>query len=395
MRHIIQRAVVAIIAAFSLSVPHATFAEPGVTKDEIVFGQSAAFGGPAKALGQGMKAGILAAFAEANRKGGVKGREIKVKHLDDGYEPNRAISNTKALIEREKVFALIGGVGTPTSKAAQPIASAAKVPYIGPFTGAQFLRWPHKPWVVNVRGSYFQETETWIERLTTDLGIKRIAILYQDDSFGRAGLNGVNRALRRRGLELVAEGTYRRNTTAVKTSLLHIRKHKPEAVVMVGAYKPIAAFIKYARSLKMNPVFVNISFVGSRALAAELGPLGAGVIVTQVIPFPHDTSIPLVRDYQAALKALDPDLKPGFVSLEGYLVGRVTIAALQNIEGEITRKSFIDAIVRTGTFDIGGVKLTYGPKDNQGMDKVYLTVLQKDGTYRAVTSFTRQSAAKR
>lgn len=395
MMHRLPQTALAASLAIALLLPATVAAETGVTEDEIVFGQSAAFGGPAQALGNGMKAGILAAFKEINAKGGVGGRKLTVRHLDDGYEPARAISNTKQLITRGKVFALIGGVGTPTSKAAQPIASAAKVPYIGPFTGAQFLRWPHKPWVINVRGSYFQETETWIERLTTDLGIKRIAILYQDDSFGRAGLDGVNRALRRRGMELVAEGTYRRNTTAVKTSLLHIRKHKPQAVVMVGAYKPIAAFIKYARSLKMNPVFVNISFVGSQALAEELGSLGDGVIVTQVVPFPHDTSLPLVREYHAALKAFDSDLKPGFVSLEGYLVGRVTIAALQKIGGPITRQSFIDAMARTGTFDIGGVKLTYGNKDNQGMDTVFLTVLQKDGTFRPVSSLARQSAAKR
>ncbi len=394
MKRMFPHALNFLAAALILSAPVAS-AAPGVTDDEILFGQSAAFEGPAAELGKGMNLGIRAAFAEANRAGGVKGRKLRVVQYDDGYEPDRAMEQTRKLINKDKVFALIGGVGTPTSKAVQPIASAAGVPYIGPFTGAEFLRYPHKPWVINVRGSYYQETEAWIAHLTEDLGIKRIAILYQDDSFGRAGLAGVNRALRKRNMELIAEGTYRRNTTAVKTSLLHIRKYKPEAVVMVGAYKPIAAFVKYAKSLKMNPVFVNISFVGSQALASELGPLGEGVVVTQVVPFPWDKSVPLVADYHAALKALDPEAEAGFVSLEGYLVGRLTVAALNKIEGEITRKGLIDAVATAGMFDLGGVALSYGPKDNQGMDTVFLTVLQADGTFRAVSRLVRQSASER
>ena len=269
-------------------------AEPGVFDDRILFGQSAAFEGPAAALGLGMREGILAAFAEANTTGGVNGRRLELVSYDDGYEPEKAIANTKRLIEEDGVFALVGEVGTPTSNAAQPIATDAGVPFIGPFTGAAFLRDPSLGNVINVRGSYDQETEAWIEHLTSDLGVSRIAILYQDDSFGRAGLSGVSKAMDKRGMKLVAEGTYERNTTAVKTALLAIRKEDPEAVVMVGAYKPCAEFIKLARRLKLDAVFVNISFVGSNALAKELGEDGDGVVVTQVVPFPADTSLPLV-----------------------------------------------------------------------------------------------------
>ena len=161
--------------------------------------------------------------------------------------------------------------------------------------------------MINIRGSYDQETEAWIEHLTTDLGVKRIAILYQDDTFGRAGLSGVSKALEKRHMKLVAEGTYERNTTAVKTALLAIRKADPEAVVMVGAYKPSAEFIKLAHRLKLSPVFVTISFVGANALANELGEDGKGVVVTQVVPFPWDLNIPLVARYQKALKAANSD----------------------------------------------------------------------------------------
>lgn len=359
-------------------------AETGVSADTILFGQSTALEGPASALGQGMRAGLLAAFAEANRNGGVKGRKLELKSYDDGYEPERAIAHTTKLINEDKVFALIGEVGTPTSKAAQPVATKAAVPFIGPFTGAGFLRNPDLGNVVNIRGSYDQETEAWIKHLTEDLKYDRIAILYQDDSFGRVGLSGVQKALKKRGLKLVAEGTYKRNTTAVKSALLSIRKGKPQAVVMVGAYKPIAEFIKLAGKTKLKATFVNISFVGSKALAKELGAQGAGVVITQVVPFPWDTSIPVVKQYQAALKAHDANLEVGFVSLEGYIVGRLTIMALEKVNGEVTRKKLLQTITSTGSFDLGGLILTFGPGDNQGSDDVFLTVIQPDGSFKSV-----------
>ena len=302
---------------FALGASWTAQAELGVSADTILFGQSAALDGPASALGTGMRTGLLAAFAETNHNGGVKGRKLELKSYDDGYEPERAIAHTIRLINEDKVFALIGEVGTPTSKAVQPIATKAAVPFIGPFTGAGFLRNPDLGNVVNFRGSYDQETEAWIKHLTEDLKYDRIAILYQDDSFGRVGLSGVQKALKKRGLKLVAEGTYKRNTTAVKSALLSIRKGKPQAVVMVGAYKPIAEFIKLAGKTKLKATFVNISFVGSKALAKELGAQGAGVVITQVVPFPWDTSIPLVKQYHEALKAHDANAEPGFVSLEG------------------------------------------------------------------------------
>jgi ABC-type branched-subunit amino acid transport system substrate-binding protein len=366
-------------------------AEDGVFKDKILFGQVAALDGPARALGQGMREGILAAFEEANRAGGITGHKLELKSIDDGYEPEKTIEAINGAINQDKVFALVGAVGTPTSKAGQPIATAAKVPFIGPFTGAEFLRNPFNRYVVNVRSSYFQETEAWIEHLTTDLGITRIAILYQDDAFGLAGLAGVKNAMAKRNMALVAEGTFKRNTTAIKSALLEIMKGQPQAVVTVGPYKPIAEFIKLARQLKLDAAFVAISFVGSDSLAQELGNQGAGVIVSQVVPFPGDRSLPVVMSYQTALSAVDSKAKPGFVSLEGYLVGQLVVEALKRIPGEPTREAFLDAIERA-PFDLGGVKLSFSATQNQGSNQVYFTVLQSDGTFRPVTRFAKSAS---
>jgi branched-chain amino acid transport system substrate-binding protein len=366
-------------------------AEDGVFKNRILFGQVAALNGPAQALGQGMREGILAAFEEANRTGGVGSRKLELKSIDDSYEPEKTIEATNKAIKEEKVFAILGAVGTPTSKAGQPIATAAKVPFIGPFTGAEFLRNPFNRYIVNIRSSYFQETEAWIEHLTKDLGITSIAILYQDDAFGLAGLAGVKKAMAKRNMSLVAEGTFKRNTTAIKSALLEIMKGQPQAVVTVGPYKPIAEFIKLARQLKFDAVFMAISFVGSDSLAQELGNQGAGVIVSQVVPFPGDRSLPVVTSYQAALAAVNPNSKPGFVSLEGYLVGQLVVEALKRVPGEPTRETFLDAI-ESAPFDLGGVTLSFSTTQNQGSNQVYFTVLQADGSFRSVTRLVKTVA---
>jgi branched-chain amino acid transport system substrate-binding protein len=359
-------------------------AENGVSPDKIVFGQAAALDGPASALGQGMKMGLEAAFAEINKAGGVKGRKLELKSIDDGYEPTKSIEAAKKLLEEDKVFALIGAVGTPTAAATQPIATAAGAPFIGAFTGAEFLREPHKPLVLNIRASYFQETEAMVERLTKDLGATKIAIMYQDDAFGQAGLAGVKKALDKRQMQLAGEGTFERNTVAVKAALLSIRKAEPQAVIMISPYKPAAEFIKLARQIKLDATFVNISFVGSDALAKELGAAGAGVVITQVVPFPKDAAIPVVGRYHASLKASSPDAQPGFVSLEGYLVGRAIAAALEKVDGDLTRQAMIEAVQKAGSLDLGGFKLSYSPTSNRGSNEVFLTVIQADGSFKAV-----------
>ena len=347
MRILVLKAIPAsaIVITLNLIWITAVRADPGVFDDRIVFGQSAALKGPAAALGVGMRDGILAAFHEANTAGGVHGRKLDLISYNDDYEPEQAIAKTHQLIDEDKVFALIGEVGTPTSKAVQPITTEQGIPFIGPFTGADFLRDPSLTNVINIRASYGQETEAWIEHLTTDLGLSRIAILYQDDSFGRAGLEGVKKALEKRGLGLVAEGTYMRGTDAV---------------------------------------FVNISFVGSEPLAEELRSDAEGVVVTQVVPLPNEVKIPVVARYQRALKSVNPSAKPGFVSLEGYIVGRLVVEALNHLGGSVTRDGFLATIRDVGVFDLDGITLSYGPGKNQGTDNVYLTLIQSDGSFKAV-----------
>ncbi len=376
------RRLAATIAA--LAVSSMAFADDGVDGSTVRFAQVAALDGPAGALGAGMREGILAAFDEANRTGGVHGRMVELESFDDGYEPDRSVAAVRSVIEGGNHIGFIGPVGTPTSLATQPIATDAGMPYIGPFTGAGFLRAPELGNVVNVRATYAAETEAWIAHLVDELGMESIAILYQDDGFGRVGLDGVTKALEKRGMSLAAEGTYTRNTVAVKSALLDIRKVKPQAVVMVGAYKPIAEFVRLSRKLGFEPTFVNISFVGSDALAKELGPDGQGVIISQVVPFPWDETMPIVAEYKAAITARDADAKPSFVTLEGYLVGRVALRALESAGADLDRDALLSAMRSLGAFDMGGLAFSYGPGDNQGLDTVFMTRIAEGGRFEVV-----------
>jgi len=373
-----------LVILFAVASPLHARAETGVTSDAILFGQAAALEGPSSALGQGMRQGILAAFAEINARGGVHGRKLHLVSRDDGYDPDRSVVQTTKLIEEDSIFALIGAVGTPTAIATVPISSARNVPFIGPFTGAEFLRAPELRSVVNIRASYSAEAEAWVKHLTEDLHFTNIAIFYQDDSFGRDGLAGVRRALEKRGMELSAEGTFERNTKFVSSALRIIKRAEPQAVVMIGTYGPCAEFIRLAHKAGFHPTFVNVSFVGADALARELGAAGEGVVVSQVVPFPWDTSLKVVADYQAAQTAFDSTLSPGFVSLEGYLSGRLTVAALELAGPHPTRAGLLRTINEVGRFDISGSVITVGPKMQDAPPKVFLTVIQTDGSFKAV-----------
>ena len=363
----------------------------GVFPDSIVFGQSAVLSGENRELGVNMNLGVRAAFDEANRAGGIHGRALRLVLEDDRYEAELAVEKTRTLIAHG-VFGLIGAVGTPTSRVAWRIASDAQVPYIGAFTGAGLLRGADQRYVVNLRASYGQETEEMVERLTHDLGFRRIAIFYQDDSYGLAGLTGVLAALAKRDLALVGQGTYVRNTAAVKRALLDIRESNPEAIITIGAYRAAAQFILWARKLGMRAVHLNVSFVGSNSLLKELGGAGDGVVVTQVVPFPRDRSIPVVADYQAAIRQIDGSAQPGFVSLEGYLAGRLVVEALRASTEPggppPAREAFLQWLVDAGPYDLGGFHVEFGAGDNQGSERVFLTEI-RGGRFVPVTRLRR------
>ncbi len=360
-------------------------AENGVTQSEIVIGMSNALSGPAAGLGTQLKAGALAYFDKVNAAGGVNGRKIKLISYDDGYEPEQAAAMTRKLIEQDKVFALFGYVGTPTSAAATPFATKMGVPYIAPFTGADALRNPVQKLVFNIRASYFDETDAMVERLTKDLGIKKIGVFMQDDGYGNAGKAGVSRALNKRGLTLAGEGKYIRNTTDVDAGLAAIKAANPEAVIMVGTYKACAEFVKKARASGFNPKFLNLSFVGTSNFIKEAGSAGEGVYITQVMPSPFDDAAAIVKQYQAVLKKADKKVEFDFTSLEGYVDAVVLVEALTKAGSNLTHASFVGAF-ESLNIDLGGLQVAYSPTDHQGSKSVFYTVV-KNGKAVSISKF--------
>lgn len=348
-------------------------AETGVTPTEVLIGMSNAQSGPASALGSNLKAGAMAYIGRVDAAGGVNGRKLRVLSYDDGYEPDRAVRMTEKLIQDDKVFALFGYVGTPTSSAVLPLVSKAGVPYVAPFSGAELLRNPVNRVVFNVRASYFDETEAMVERLVRDLGVKKIGVFIQDDAYGAAGKAGVQRALLKNSMQLAGEGRYKRNTVEVDAALATLTEAAPEAVVMVGAYKACAEFVKKAQAAGFKPRFLNVSFVGTSDFIREAGAAGEGVYITQVMPSPDDASLELVRQYQADIKAAG--VPADYTSLEGYLNAMVLVEALRASGKEPTRASFLAAFEKLQA-DLAGVKVAYSASSHQGLRAVYHTVVK-------------------
>jgi branched-chain amino acid transport system substrate-binding protein len=362
------------IAITTLLFISTAFAEDGVTDKEILIGMSNALNGPAMALGSGIKTGSSVYFNKVNLSGGVRGHKIKLISYDDGYEPETAAANTRKLIEQDKVFSLFGYVGTPTSSAVIPIFSKAGVPYIAPFTGAEILRNPVNKVLFNVRASYFDETETMVEHLVKDLGIKKIGVFVQADSYGDAGRAGVMRALKKRDLTLTGDGKYARNTVEIADGLEAVIKANPEAVIMVGTYKPCAEFIKKAKSQGFKPRFLNVSFVGTYALIQELGSEGDGVIITQVVPNPIDSSLPIVKQYKEDMSTAGRG-SFDLTSLEGYIDAAVLVEGLKKADS-LTRSSFLSAMEGLKV-TIGGLNISFSPSNHQALKEVFLTKIEK------------------
>lgn len=345
---------------------------------------SAAFSGPAAALGSDMRAGIIAAIEESNKAGGIHGRKLRLVALDDGYEPSRTAPNMRTLVGEQSVVAVIGNVGTPTAVAAIPIAIETKTPFVGAYTGAGVLRKePPDHVVVNFRASYAEEVGTMVDALIARAGLKpeEIAFFTQRDAYGDAGFSGGIAALRRHGLKedaSIAHGRYERNTEVVESALANILTAKTpvRAVIMVGAYKPCARFIELAKESELRATFLNVSFVGSGPLAAALGSDGDGVIVTQVVPH-FISDVPLAASYRDALKMFVPDAKPGFGSMEGYAATRMLLTALKKGPEAPDRESVIRSLESLGKFDLGlGAPLELSPTEHQACHQVWPTIVR-------------------
>jgi ABC-type branched-subunit amino acid transport system substrate-binding protein len=355
-------------------------ATPGVTPYEILIGSSLALGGHASFLGTQYLHGAMCLIEQTNKEGGIHNRKIKVIAYDDGYDPPRCVNNTKRLIFRDKVFCLFCYVGTPTTVKIIDIVEENKIPLLGLFTGADKLRFPFRHYIFNVRSSYYQETNAVVRYFVEEKGLRRLAVFYQYDDYGFDGLKGTQIALQKYGLTPVATGSFVRGTLDIEDALDKIQASGAQAVIMIGTYSPCAKFIKEARARKYNPLFHNVSFVGADKLVEELGDAGEGVLVTQVVPPPTQRILlPATEEYSRLLNQYYPQDEPNFVSFEGFINARILIEALRRTGRDITREGFIRALESIEEHYVGiGAVVSFGPRDHQGIDDVYLTEV-RDG----------------
>ncbi|MDP3812433.1 MAG: ABC transporter substrate-binding protein [Hydrogenophaga sp.] len=348
--------------------------------NRIVLGQSAAFTGAAAQLGIQFHAGAKLFFDQLNGQGGVNQQRIEILQLDDGYEPDRCVENTNKLISAD-VFALFGYIGTPTSVAALPLAFKADVPFFAPFTGAMGLRQPFNRLAFHLRASYNDETELIVRQLT-NLGLKKIAVFHQNDAYGKAGLDGTVLALKARNLEPVATATVERNSVDVANAVEKINAAKPDAVVQISAYKSCAAYIRAAKAAGYGGTFYNVSFVGTQALADELGKEGAGVVVSQVMPTPYTASKPISREFQEAIGKGGNKVQANFSSMEGFLAAKLFTEGLRRSGSRITRDGLISGLESIGTTSIGGYSVSLSPTNHVASRYAELSMLTGDGRVR-------------
>ena len=361
---------------------------PGVTENSVLIGSCSALDGPARFLGNQTVLGATTYLHSINDEGGVFGRKVQLLAFDDGYDPDKAPACFKRMT-KEGVFALGFFVGTPTAKVYVPMAQDEKIPVVGLFTGAQMLYEPLKHYVVNVRASYYDETREQVDKLW-EANIRKIGVIYQDDAFGKTVLDGMKLALQKHNSAPVATGTFPRNTLDVEEGLKSVMAARPQAVVVVGPYAPVAAIVKQAHAAGWRPQFLTVSFVGTEEFIKEAGPDAEGTIITQVVP-PYDrTDYPTVALYRKYLTKYYPDVKPSFVSLEGFVDAMVVVEGLKRAGKDVTREKFISGIESIHELNVGlGSKLllAYGPKDHKGFDDVYPTVV-KNGRPELLTDWS-------
>ncbi len=360
----------------------------GVTDSEIVIGSCAALEGPASFLGTQTVLGAKAYLNHINNGGGVNGRKIRLVSYDDSYEPVKAVECFNRL-RAEPVFAAAFFVGTPTAAKHVPLAEQYKIPIVGLFTGAQLLHEPFKRYVINVRASYYDETREQVDNLWKVLGVRKIGVIYQDDAFGAAVLEGVKLALKKYNSAPVALGTFPRNTLDVVKGIEAVRAANPEAVVMVGPYAPLAEIVKRGKKSGWNPLYLTVSFVGTEAFMKEAGEDGWGTVITQVVPPYTRVDLPTVVFYLTTLKKYFPEAQPNFVSFEGFVDALVLVEGLKRAGRDLSREKLIEAIESIKDKDIGlgpRLALSYSATDHSGFHRVYYSVI-RTGRIVAITDW--------
>jgi len=311
--------------------------------------QSLPLKGPSGHIGERFALGIDTALRELNHRGGIAGRPVKVWRIDDGYEPENTLRNTRLFAAEPDVLALFGFFGTPTSKAALPIAKTAGLTLVAPLTGASALREQGQTRVLHFRASYAEEARRIVHHLVND-GFVRIAVAYQNDAYGKDVLASTVEALKKHNLSAVSTAALQRNSIETMQAADTIIKSKPDALIVISLSKTMASLVNNLHRNGSRPQLMTISPTGTKALFQDLPQAAAfGVGVTQVVPFPWDARHPDVASYQRLLRQQqqDGEVDFDFYSLEGFMAAQWLVEAMESIAPDVTRDRLVDELRRT------------------------------------------------
>jgi branched-chain amino acid transport system substrate-binding protein len=365
------------LAAFAALAAAAQAQVPGVSSATIFIGQSAPLTGSNAELGNDIRNGAAAYFRKVNEAGGVHGRKVELVSLDDANQVPRAESNTRHLVEEKPVFALFGYASATLSRPALPFVEKHRVPFLGPFTGADPMRVFNKH-VYNMRASYADELEKIVDHFQS-VGVKRFSIVYYDDVVGRENLSAVERALKKRNLEAVSKAAFTdRAKPDIEAGLKEVAKGQPDVVILTTLFKATADFIRLAQKTGVGAQMASNSFPGASPLAKELGKQGAGVIVATVVPPPTKRSLPLVQEYQVAIEKQLGRKDYSFTSFEAYIGAKVMVEAIRKAGPKLTREAFMRELDAMKDYDAGGYTVAFSPSNHNGSSFVELTVIGRE-----------------
>lgn len=356
-----------------------SYAEPGISNDQILIGQSCDFSGLFKEYGNGIKSGATAYFTYINVSGGIRGKKIKLVSIDDHYDTQQCIANTEKLLGQDNVFLLFGYLGTSTTQAVLDTVKKNAVPFFAPVTGSELLRKPVTREVFNIRGSYTDEAESIIEALLMK-NIKKISVFYMDSDYGKNGLGVIEAGLKKRGLSVHSRACYSINgkdTKDINQAANELFASEPEAIIVFAGNAPASSFIEQMKNKKSKAMIVNLSPVGGDLLANKLSNKGVGVVISQIMPFPFDKRVPIVAEYQRYSETYTPDAETGYAGLEGFIAAKALCIIFSKMQ-TFTRQEFISTAEKLYEY-IGGYKVNFTPSDHSGSNMVQFTQIAPGG----------------
>jgi branched-chain amino acid transport system substrate-binding protein len=353
----------------------------GVTADEIRLGASVVLSGPLGPQTVQYGEGSRLLFDAVNAQGGVHGRMIRYTTLDDGFDPQKTVENTRQLLDKDKVFMIFHSTGTAQTAAVLPLIKERRTLLFGPVTGATALRETFSPYVFHVRAGYANEAAKIVSQLVQQ-GIGRVAVFYQDDGLGKALVAELRKAYQAEMLSFAAEIMVDPKQPDFAAAARATEAAQPQAVIVATAGTTFTNYIKAVQATAARPTYYGFSVASVDVIQRELKEKARGIILSQIMPSLRSTTVPVVAEYVALLRAKSPNAQPSASQLEGFVHARLLVEGLRRAGRNLSTESFIKAMEDAGEIAFGRFSVKYSPKSHNGSSYVELAIVDAEGSLR-------------